>query len=105
MAPFKGNKLSGFFCNCIIIKQRHYTSHAIHLRKPEFKVIFLADATLSTHYGTVMKIYCSVCGREFPPGTLGRCVTCQGILAPASSDEAVRRLVPPQPGGVIAPCP
>ncbi len=45
-----------------------------------------------------MKIYCSVCGREFPPGTLGRCVTCQGIIAPAYSDEAVSQLAHIQPG-------
>ena len=45
-----------------------------------------------------MKVICSVCGKELPVGTMGRCPVCQGILSPVYPDEAVRKLGDIAPG-------
>lgn len=47
-----------------------------------------------------MLVRCSICETPAPPGTLGSCRQCGGILAPGYSDAAVRRLreIPPGPG-------
>jgi threonine synthase len=47
-----------------------------------------------------MKVLCSLCAHEVPPGTLGRCPLCGGILRPYFSDAAVGQLrwITPGPG-------
>ncbi len=47
-----------------------------------------------------MKVLCSLCAHALPPGTLGRCPLCGGILRPHYADEAVSQLkwITPGPG-------
>ncbi len=47
-----------------------------------------------------MRLVCCDCSREAPPGALGPCPDCGGILRPEYPDEALRQLadIPPGPG-------
>jgi threonine synthase len=45
-----------------------------------------------------MRVVCSDCAQEVPIGTLGRCLTCNGILRVMYPDEAVRQLKTIKPG-------
>src|SRR5687768_7396807 len=47
-----------------------------------------------------MRVRCSQCSHEVPPGTMGRCSACGGILQPKYSDERIQRLasLPPAKG-------
>ncbi|MBW2065658.1 MAG: pyridoxal-phosphate dependent enzyme [Deltaproteobacteria bacterium] len=47
-----------------------------------------------------MKVLCSNCSKDYTPGTMGRCLSCEGILRPEYADGVVTKLrdIVPGPG-------
>ncbi|MBW2000553.1 MAG: pyridoxal-phosphate dependent enzyme [Deltaproteobacteria bacterium] len=47
-----------------------------------------------------MKVLCSECSKDYTPGTMGRCLSCEGILRPEYAESVVTKLrdIVPGPG-------